>query len=141
MLTTSACQTIEDSSVVDTWRPVPLKRFVNQQSAANRTTGTSLQPDKSVGEPTVVEGTGRFVGNPRSPPQLSAGDHSEDGVTLNLVNVPASQAAKTILGDILGVKYTIDPKIDGGLRSRRRIQSRSQQLSISFKQLSDRPAL
>lgn len=34
-------------------------------------------------------------------------------MTLNLVNVPAPQAAKTILGDILGVKYTIDPKVDG----------------------------
>jgi general secretion pathway protein D len=36
-----------------------------------------------------------------------------DGVTLNLVNVPAPQAAKTILGDILSVKYTVDPGIEG----------------------------
>jgi len=31
----------------------------------------------------------------------------------NLVNVPAPQAAKTILGDILAVKYTVDPGIEG----------------------------
>ena len=34
-------------------------------------------------------------------------------MTLNLVNVPAPQAAKTVLGDILGVKYTVDPSIEG----------------------------
>ena len=92
-LTTSAYQTIEDTSVVNMWRPVPLQRLETKQGAANRTLGTSLQPEKSVGEPTLVEGTGRFVGDPRSTPQQSAGDHSEDGVTLNLVNVPAPQAA------------------------------------------------
>src|SRR5204863_10153093 len=32
---------------------------------------------------------------------------------INLVNVPAPQAAKTILGDILSVKYTVDPGIEG----------------------------
>ena len=34
-------------------------------------------------------------------------------MALNLVNVPAPQAAKTVLGDILGVKYTVDPSIEG----------------------------
>ncbi|HEY7298467.1 MAG TPA: type II secretion system secretin GspD [Xanthobacteraceae bacterium] len=34
-------------------------------------------------------------------------------MTLNLVNVPAPQAEKTILNDILGIKYTIDPTIEG----------------------------
>src|SRR5262249_36554117 len=36
-----------------------------------------------------------------------------DGVTLNLVNMPAPQAAKTILGDILAVRYTVDPGVEG----------------------------
>src|SRR6202011_470914 len=34
-------------------------------------------------------------------------------ITLNLVNEPAPQAATTILGDILAVKYTVDPGIEG----------------------------
>ena len=36
-------------------------------------------------------------------------------MTLNLVNVPTSQAAKTVLGDVLGVKYTIDPSVKGDI--------------------------
>jgi general secretion pathway protein D len=45
--------------------------------------------------------------------QESAAEASHDGVRLNLGNVPAPQAAKTVLGDILGVKYTVDPSIEG----------------------------
>lgn len=53
------------------------------------------------------------MGNGQSSAQRAAADDSEEGVTLNLVNVPAAQAAKTILGDILKVRYTVDPKIEG----------------------------
>lgn len=113
ILMTSACQTIEDSSVVNTWTPALLRRVDAKQGPMGGVTGTSLGPDRLVSEPTVVKGTGRFVGERRSESEQHAGDQSEDGVTLNLVNVPAPQAAKTILGDILGVKYTIDPKVDG----------------------------
>ena len=35
------------------------------------------------------------------------------GVTLNLVDVPTAQAAKTVLGDMLGVRYTVDPAVKG----------------------------
>jgi general secretion pathway protein D len=65
------------------------------------------------GDGALIEGSGRFVGEP---PAGAVGRPSEDvadGVTLNLVNVPAPQAAKTILGDILSVKYTVDPGIEG----------------------------
>jgi general secretion pathway protein D len=40
-------------------------------------------------------------------------DAGEEGVTINVVNVPIAQAAKVVLGDILGVNYVVDPKIDG----------------------------
>jgi general secretion pathway protein D len=40
-------------------------------------------------------------------------DSSFGADDVNLVNVPAPQAAKTVLGDILGVKYTVDPTIEG----------------------------
>jgi general secretion pathway protein D len=112
VLTASACQTIEDSSVINTWRPAPLPRHEAKQSPARGAVATSLQPDRPVAEPTVVEGTGRFVGD-RSASSQNIADQSEEGVTLNLVNVPAAQAAKTILGDMLGVRYTIDPKVEG----------------------------
>jgi general secretion pathway protein D len=112
-LTTSACQTIEDSSSINTWRPAPLARADGGQSRARGTTGAPLLADRSVGNPTFFEGTGRFVGAPSPASQSAAADANGEGVTLNLVNVPAPQAAKTVLGDILGVKYTVDPSIKG----------------------------
>src|SRR5581483_7489329 len=62
---------------------------------------------------TFIEGSGRFVGEPATGSTNRPVEETADGVTLNLVNVPAPQAAKTILGDILSVKYTVDPGIDG----------------------------
>jgi general secretion pathway protein D len=111
-LTASACQTLDDSPVVNTWHAAPVTRADGPQNVARATTGAPLLADRPVGDPTFVEGTGRFVGAP-SPAAQAAADASGEGVTLNLVNVPAPQAAKTVLGDILGVKYTVDPTIEG----------------------------
>jgi len=44
---------------------------------------------------------------------LSPPDKSESTVTLNLAGVSVPQAAKAVLGDIYGVKYTVDPGIEG----------------------------
>ena len=40
-------------------------------------------------------------------------DASSDGFDLNFENAPVSTVAKVILGDILGVGYTIDPRVQG----------------------------
>jgi len=72
-----------------------------------------LLADTRGGKATFIEGSGYFVGEP---PTGSLGGASEDaagGVTVNLVNVSAPDAAKSILGDILQVKYTVDPGIEG----------------------------
>ena len=61
----------------------------------------------------AVEGTGRFIGQrPSGESQAEATDTGE-GVTLNLVNVSTAHAAKAVLGDILAVRYTIDPAVKG----------------------------
>ena len=59
-----------------------------------------------------LNGTGRFIGDPPST-ALSPPDKSESTVTLNLAGVSVPQAAKAVLGDIYGVKYTVDPGIEG----------------------------
>jgi len=81
-------------------------------SGTPRAGGTPLLDNAPKTKTTFLEGTGRFVGDPQ-PPRSAAPDAGEDGVTLNLVNVPAPQAAKTILGDILAVRYTVDPGVEG----------------------------
>ena len=37
------------------------------------------------------------------------------GYTLNFENAPVSQVAKSVLGDILGVGYVIDPNVQGSI--------------------------
>jgi general secretion pathway protein D len=62
---------------------------------------------------TLLEGTGRFIGTPPTAVHSDETSSEAGGITLNLVNVPTAQAAKTILGDLLGVRYTIDPNVKG----------------------------
>jgi general secretion pathway protein D len=84
--------------------------YANQTAAVSN--GTAVLPPAREESTTYFNGTGRFIGEKRSGPSRSV-DQNEDPVTLNLVNVPVPQAAKTILSDILAVKYTIDPTIEG----------------------------
>jgi len=39
----------------------------------------------------------------------------EPGVTLNLVNVPINQAAKTVLGEVLGLNFVVDDRVQGAI--------------------------
>ena len=59
-------------------------------------------------------GTGSFVRESFksvSPPQRKP--VGNEGITLNLLNVPVAQAAKTILGDVLKVNYTVADRVNG----------------------------
>lgn len=58
-------------------------------------------------------GTGDFTGQSLS--SISAGKAADgsDGYTINLVDAPVAQAAKKILGDIMGYNYLVDPKVGG----------------------------
>ncbi len=60
-------------------------------------------------------GTDEFM-DERSMQQRELVEVSNDGAfTLNLVNVPITQAAKAVLADALGRTYTIDPKVTGSV--------------------------
>jgi general secretion pathway protein D len=55
---------------------------------------------------------------PATPPEQPAADGAQpaangEGYNLNFENAPVVTVAKVILGDILGVGYTIDPRIQG----------------------------
>jgi len=50
-----------------------------------------------------------------SDPRASLAQVGRDGVTLNLVDAPVADAAKAVLGDILGVNYIIDSRIKGSV--------------------------
>ena len=65
-------------------------------------------------EPFESRGTGEFLAKP-SAPANAASTEEGDRVTLNLVNAPIAQAAKTVLGDILKVNYSLSDKITGNI--------------------------
>jgi general secretion pathway protein D len=120
-LAVSACQTTEEVPYSDSWSPAPLARADDAvqrgaklpppSAGTARAGGTPLLDKSPKTKTTFLEGTGRFVGDPQ--PHQAAPEAGTDGVTLNLVNMPAPQAAKTILGDILAVRYTVDPGVEG----------------------------
>lgn len=109
----SACQTIDDAPASASWSSVPSTRGSEGQRRSDRINGAPLLANTRGGESTIIEGSGRFVGESTTGAIGRPSDDVTDGVILNLVNVPAPQAAKTILGDILSVKYTVDPGIEG----------------------------
>jgi general secretion pathway protein D len=57
-----------------------------------------------------------YLGDTTAPVKSSTStgaDASGDGYDLNFENAPVTTVAKVILGDILGVGYTIDPRVQG----------------------------
>jgi general secretion pathway protein D len=81
--------------------------------AYDRPAGSSaiaLPTPGSQAVPITESGDGRMIGGsfPRQKP-----DNSGATVVLNLSSVPLQQAAKTVLGDLVGVNYLVDPRVDG----------------------------
>lgn len=76
-------------------------------------TGTQGTGTAAVGFAQV--GTGEFTGHPAS--SISAGKAADgsEGYTINLIDAPVAQAAKKILGDIMGYNYLVDPKVGGNI--------------------------
>lgn len=61
----------------------------------------------------VAPGTGQFTGNPE--PRPLAAVNGRDGVTLNLVDASVAEAARSILGDTLGLNYAVSERVKGAI--------------------------
>ena len=59
---------------------------------------------------TTDPGDGQMIGAASRRP---SGGGSAANVVLNLSSVPLQQAAKTVLGDMIGVNFVVDPRVDG----------------------------
>ncbi|WP_234841047.1 type II secretion system secretin GspD [Sinorhizobium meliloti] len=60
-------------------------------------------------------GTGEFTGHPASSITAGKAPDGSEGYTINLIDAPVAQAAKKILGDIMGYNYLVDPKVGGNI--------------------------
>ncbi len=60
----------------------------------------------------VQNGTGAFVSH-RAPIAKETMKTGAEGYQINLIDAPVTTAAKSILGDILGLTYVVDPRVTG----------------------------
>ena len=95
--------------------PVPPEAGPPQIAKANRSPGSPLTPSvPEVAGPQVAVGSGQFTGSPEPRPPVGAAN-SKDGVTLNFVGASIAEVARSILGDILGVNYSVSDKMKGSI--------------------------
>jgi len=92
------------------WNIEPAYRAGPRPDGGGRHDGLALS--RSAGRALVATGSGKLIGAGRTR-SVSTEPVGEDGVTLNLVNLPIPQAAKIVVGDIMGADYVVDPKLDG----------------------------
>ncbi len=85
-------------------------RFPKQSETVNTGTQGADRPQLYYGS----DATGSIVTAAGAPGDGAAGTAgSADGVDLNFDNAPVTAVAKVILGDILGVGYSVDPRVQG----------------------------
>ncbi len=112
LLAVAACQTTADGPIDNVWNDARRVRLDDNRRTGAPISSGAVSSNTHEEKTSFFTGTGRFIGDrpSSSPPTTARGD---DSVTLNLVNVSVPQAAKTVLSDILAVKYTVDPSIEG----------------------------
>lgn len=115
MFAAAGCQTLDEASAVNEWRRAPLARASDGKSATPRAQGMPLlspTSDPAATRSVVYAGTGQLV-SPAARRKSAPAPSDEEGVMLNLVNTSVAESAKTILGDILGLNYSVNPNLAG----------------------------
>lgn len=116
-LALSGCQATQNAAStgvsLNDWGSVPMahaemetNRFAQRRGNAPPQTAPAFAAPSD-----TYMGTGEFLGAQRDPRQATPS--AQDGVTLNLVNTSIAEAAKTILGDILKLNYSVSSRVDG----------------------------
>lgn len=99
-----------DGPPVAEWNVAPLSSSPRGGGGVGSSALTLSSRNK--GRAIVATGTGRLIGSGVTR-ETSSEPVGDDGVTLNLVNLPIPQAAKIVLGEIVGADFVVDPKLDG----------------------------
>jgi general secretion pathway protein D len=95
--------------------PVPPEAGPAPIAKANRAPGAPLTPGApKVAGAQISPGSSEFTGSLEPRPGVGAAS-SKDGVTLNFVGASIAEAARSILGDILGVNYSVSDKLKGSI--------------------------
>ena len=110
------CRTIPDGPTINEWRPAQIPRAADADKVpSTRGQGMPLLSparDPAATRSVVSAGTGQLI-SPSTRDKSKAAPSEREGVTLNLVNTSIAESAKTILGDILGLNYSVNPNLPG----------------------------
>ena len=109
ILSLASCNSTLSEPPIAEWNIQPSSRPKSMANGSTKGKGLSLRTSAAV--PVMETGTGTFIGEDytKEKENSSAADNS---VTLNLVNLPVNDAAKIVIGEILGANYVVDPKVD-----------------------------
>ncbi|ABD88555.1 type II secretion system secretin GspD [Rhodopseudomonas palustris] len=110
----AGCNTIADTDadqapdVFERIRSIDLlPRYPSQMRPAELSTGRPMKPTIYPADPAK-----NAAASATAPPASAT---SGDGFELNFENTPVASVAKVVLGDILGIGYVIDPRVQGNI--------------------------
>lgn len=98
-------------------------------SAADSSSSTIQLPDSApskVSRPNnIYPGTGTLIGTPAAQPPSGPRPNAKDGIQLSFTDVDINQVVASVLGEALGLNYSIDPSVKGtmSLRSSRALSA------------------
>ncbi|HEY1505732.1 MAG TPA: type II secretion system secretin GspD [Stellaceae bacterium] len=117
-----ACTNPQDASSVTDQKPVSATA-ASSTAAPTRLAGSPVQ-EPEVANPTqavpaeraqIIGGTGTLIGTVSRPSSGAAAAVSTGDITLNFVNADVREVLPRVLGDILHLNYTIDPKVQANV--------------------------
>ncbi len=97
--------------------PVPIGSSAVQTGAIERPGGVPLGDPAmpGAGEKQVYPGEADYTQPTRTQPSRATSSVNSEGVTLNLVGASIPEAAKAVLGDVLGANYIVSDKVQGSV--------------------------
>nr|MDJ0613678.1 secretin N-terminal domain-containing protein [Rhizobiaceae bacterium] len=95
-------------SLDSTGKPLPNNSGNNSRTLFGTQSGQQVQQ-------ITAQGSGQFVSGRAPAIVAEPRTTGENGYTLNLLDAPIAAAAKSVLGDTLGVNYTVDGSVRGNL--------------------------
>jgi general secretion pathway protein D len=116
-LALAGCETAKDNDAVLHQSQAPPTQIMTYKAARSSSPGGAITNGNTRDDAfdgLEQQGTGRFIQDTiKSAPASQKAAVGAEGITLNLLNVPVAQAAKTILGDVLKVNYTVADRVGG----------------------------
>ena len=97
--------------------PTPIGRSATQTGSLPNAKGVALGDPATSGasQNHTYEGGADFTNSPSRQQSKAFGAVSGEGVTLNLAGASIQEAAKAVLGDVMGVNYTVSDKVQGSV--------------------------